>query len=107
MPSSPEIESYSAEADRFIAELDEEYYLHYAGLKDKLELEDIYDRHAKLTQLENVQSVGAAGVDELSQPPHTPIIVAQRRTPTHARGVRIPEDRPMVPRQANSPISTS
>jgi hypothetical protein len=60
MPSSPEIEAYSAEADRFIAELDEEYYQHYAGLKDKLELEDIYDRHAKLMELENVQSVGAA-----------------------------------------------
>ena len=60
MPSSPEIEAYSAEADRFIAELDEEYYQHYAGLKDKLELEDIYDRHSKLTELENVQAVGAA-----------------------------------------------
>src|SRR6185369_16796125 len=50
VPSSPEIEAYSDEADRFIAELDEEYYLHYAGLKDKLELEDIYDRHAMLTE---------------------------------------------------------
>ena len=52
--------AYSAEADRFIAELDEEYYLHYAGLKDRLELEDIYERHSMLTQLENVQSVGEA-----------------------------------------------
>ena len=60
MPSTPEIETYSAEADRFIAELDEEYYLHYAGLKDRLELEDIYERHSMLTQLENVQSVGEA-----------------------------------------------
>jgi hypothetical protein len=60
VPSSPEIEAYSADADRFIAELDEEYYQHYAGLKDKLELEDIYGRHAKLMELENVQAVGAA-----------------------------------------------
>ena len=60
MPSTPEIEAYSAEADRFIAELDEEYYQHYAGLKDRLELEEIYERHAKLMELENVQAVGAA-----------------------------------------------
>jgi hypothetical protein len=60
VPSNPEIEAYSNEADRFIAELDEEYYLHYAGLKDRLELEGIYERHATLTELENVQSVGAA-----------------------------------------------
>ncbi|HEY7018342.1 MAG TPA: hypothetical protein VH297_07705 [Gaiellaceae bacterium] len=60
MPTSPEIESYSAEADRFIAELDEEYYLHYAGLKDRLELEEIYARHPSLTDLEQVQSIGAS-----------------------------------------------
>jgi len=60
MPSTPEIEAYSAEADRFIAELDEEYYRHYAGLKDRLELEGIYEAHSSLMELENVQSVGAA-----------------------------------------------
>ena len=60
MPTSPEIETYSAEADRFIAELDEEYYQHYAGLKDRLELEDIYERHSRLTELEEVQRVGEA-----------------------------------------------
>jgi hypothetical protein len=58
--SSPELDSYRAEADRFIAELDEEYYLHYAGLKDKLELEEIYERHATLTELEQVQALGTA-----------------------------------------------
>jgi hypothetical protein len=60
VPSSPEIESYSAEADRFIAELDEEYYLHFAGHKDKLELEDIYERHSRLTDLGEVQTIGAS-----------------------------------------------
>jgi hypothetical protein len=60
VPPSPEIESYSAEADRFIAELDEEYYLHYAGHKDKLELEDIYERHSRLTDLQEVQAIGEA-----------------------------------------------
>jgi hypothetical protein len=57
-PTSPELEAYRAEADRFIAELDEEYYLHYAGLKDRLELEAIYERHATLTELEQVQAIG-------------------------------------------------
>ena len=64
MPSDPpttqELDSYRAEADRFIAELDEEYYLHYAGLKDRLELEEIYERHSSLTDLERVQAIGAA-----------------------------------------------
>jgi hypothetical protein len=64
MPAEPPIaaalDSYRVEADRFIAELDEEYYLHYAGLKDKLELEEIYGRHARLTELDEVQAIGAA-----------------------------------------------
>jgi hypothetical protein len=60
-PTSPvELDAYRADADRFIAELDEEYYLHYAGLKDRLELESIYERHAMLTELENVQALGAS-----------------------------------------------
>jgi hypothetical protein len=60
-PISPvELDAYRAGADRFIAELDEEYYLHYAGLKDRLELEEIYDRHAMLTELERVQALGAS-----------------------------------------------
>jgi hypothetical protein len=59
-PTTPELDSYRVEADRFIAELDEEYYLHYAGLKDRLELEAIYDRHARLTDLEQVQAIGTA-----------------------------------------------
>ncbi len=59
-PTSPELDAYRAEADRFIAELDEEYYLHYAGLKARLELEEIYERHAMLTELERVQALGAS-----------------------------------------------
>jgi hypothetical protein len=69
-PTSPELDAYRAEADRFIAELDEEFYLHYAGLKDRLELEPIYERHDELTGLERARSLGAAvdgdrGVREL------------------------------------------
>jgi hypothetical protein len=62
VPSTPptpgELESYREEADRFIAEIDEEYYLHTAGLKDTLELEPIYERHAELTELAWAQALG-------------------------------------------------
>src|SRR5438477_3485082 len=69
-PTPQDLDAYRDDADRFIAELDEEYYLHYAGLKDRLELEAIYERHADLTELERAQSLGAAvdgdrGVREL------------------------------------------
>src|SRR5439155_12284895 len=40
--------------------LDEEYYLHYAGLKDSFELAPIYERHRNLTEPELVQSIGLA-----------------------------------------------
>jgi hypothetical protein len=57
--SDRELDSYRAGADRFIAELDEEYYLHYAGLKPDFELREIYERHADLTDLETVKRLGA------------------------------------------------
>jgi hypothetical protein len=64
MPSAPptpqELEVYRNGADRFIAELDEEYYLHFAGLKDSLALEPIYERHSELMELEQAQALGAA-----------------------------------------------
>src|SRR5919197_3629510 len=74
MPPAPsserELDAYREQADRFIAELDEEYYLHYAGLKETFELAPIYERHADLTKLEKAQSIGLAvnggrGVREL------------------------------------------
>src|SRR5436305_14715547 len=69
-PSDRELDAYREQADRFIAELDEEYYLHYAGLKESFELAPIYDRHADPTTVEQAQSLGAAvngggGVREL------------------------------------------
>ncbi|HEX6491183.1 MAG TPA: hypothetical protein VF002_07395 [Gaiellaceae bacterium] len=64
MPSGPptatELEGYREGADRFIAELDEEYYLHFAGLKENLELEPIYERHQELTTLEWARALGEA-----------------------------------------------
>ncbi|MDQ2983595.1 MAG: hypothetical protein M3R70_06700 [Actinomycetota bacterium] len=69
-PTPSEIDDYRSRADRFIAELDEEYYEHFAGLKDTLELEPIYERHEELTRLEWAQGLGQAtdgdrGVREL------------------------------------------
>ena len=51
-PTSRELDAFRDEADRFIAELDEEYYLHLAGHKGTLELEPIYERHEELTRLD-------------------------------------------------------
>ena len=59
-PSERELDGYRTGADRFIAELDEEYYLHYAGLKPDFELRPIYERHADLTDLDTIRRVGAA-----------------------------------------------
>ncbi len=54
-PSNRELDAFRDEADRFIAELDEEYYLHLAGHKPTLEVEAIYERHESLTRLETAQ----------------------------------------------------
>jgi len=57
-PTAAELDAFRAGADRFIAELTEEYYLHFAGHKETLELEPIYERHAELTKLERAQAIG-------------------------------------------------
>src|SRR5256886_8608996 len=59
-PSDRELDAYREQADRFIAELDEEFYLHYAGLKETLDLKPIYERYGELTQLEQAQALGQA-----------------------------------------------
>jgi hypothetical protein len=55
-----EIDALSADADRFVAELDEESYLHFAGLKETLDLAPIYERHERLTQLDTALALGAS-----------------------------------------------
>ncbi|HZB84967.1 MAG TPA: hypothetical protein VE289_00250, partial [Gaiellaceae bacterium] len=59
-PPRSDLDAYRDEADRFIAALDEEYYLHFAGHKEAFELEPIYERFADLTTLEACERVGAA-----------------------------------------------
>jgi hypothetical protein len=58
--AAQELDRFRAEADRFIAELTEEEYRHYAGLKERLELEPIYERHADVGSLEWAKRIGAA-----------------------------------------------
>ena len=60
VPTPRELDDYREQADRFIATIDEEYYLHFAGHKDELELEPIYDRFSELTSLEMANRVGSA-----------------------------------------------
>ena len=55
-----EIDALSADAERFMAELDEESYLHFAGLKEAYELAPIYERHERLTQLDTALALGAS-----------------------------------------------
>ncbi len=55
-----EIDELSADADRFLAELDEETYLHFAGLKKTYDLAPIYERHERLTRLDTAIALGAS-----------------------------------------------
>ena len=51
-PPTHELDAFRERADRFVAELDDEYYLHYAGLKESFDVEQIYERYEDLTSLE-------------------------------------------------------
>jgi hypothetical protein len=55
-----DLEAYRAEADRFLAALDEESYRHFAGLKERLELTPIYERFSDLTTLDACARLRAA-----------------------------------------------
>jgi hypothetical protein len=58
-PPRTGLDDFRAEADRFLAALDEEYYLHFAGHKESFELEPIYERYAELTSLEAAARLAA------------------------------------------------
>jgi oligoendopeptidase F len=69
-PTGRELDTYRERIDRFVAELDEEYYLHYAGHKETLDLKGLYERYPELSELEQAQALGEAangdrGVSEL------------------------------------------
>ncbi len=58
----PDLDTYRAEAERFVAELGLEYYRHYAGLAEDLAVEAVYERHAALFERAAVEALseGAA-----------------------------------------------
>jgi hypothetical protein len=56
--TAADLDRFRDRADRFIADLDEEFYLHYAGHKDALELAPIFERYSELTRLEQAQALG-------------------------------------------------
>ncbi len=58
--TSRELDAFRDTADRFIAELDEEFYLHFAGHKETLDVEAIYERHEELTKIETAQRLEGA-----------------------------------------------
>jgi hypothetical protein len=67
---SSTLDAYREEADRFLAALDEEIYLHFAGLKDGFEVARIYERFSDLTTVEAcnrlrdlVEADGASGIE--------------------------------------------
>jgi hypothetical protein len=65
-----DLDGFRSEADRFTAEMLEEYYRHLSGQKDTLDLAPIYEKYSDLTTLERAQAIGAAvngdpGVREL------------------------------------------
>jgi hypothetical protein len=57
--SQRELDAVREDADRFIAELDEEAYLHFAGHKATYDIVPIYERHAGLTDLDTALNIGA------------------------------------------------
>src|SRR5436190_20726680 len=61
--TTSELDAFRDGADRFIAELDEETYLHFAGHKGALELEAIYARHEELTRLETARRLEGGPVE--------------------------------------------
>jgi hypothetical protein len=59
-PTERELDAYRERADRFIAEEMEEYYLHFAGLKDDFDLAPIYERYSDLTEVDAARRIGEA-----------------------------------------------
>ncbi len=57
-----DLAGYRDRADRFEADMLEEYYLHFAGYKDELDIEAIYGRYSDLTTLD--AATGLAGPAE-------------------------------------------
>ena len=55
MPLPPDLDTHARAYEQFVSEMDREYYLHYAGHKEEFEIEEIYERHAKLFERDVVE----------------------------------------------------
>src|SRR5262245_426412 len=60
VPTPRELDDYREQADRFLADIDEEYYLHFAGHKDTFDLTQIYEQYSELTTLDQANRIGSA-----------------------------------------------
>jgi hypothetical protein len=65
MLAAVDADEYRIEAEAFVSALDREYYLHFAGLKDEFEIEEIYTRHPRLFRREAVDALRDSGSREL------------------------------------------
>lgn len=59
------IDAYRREAEAFVAEIGREHYLHFAGRKPSLEIESIYEEHARLFEAEAVEELRRSGTAPL------------------------------------------
>jgi hypothetical protein len=59
-PTSREIDAFRERTDRFVADLDEEFYLHFSGQKPTLDVEQVYERYEDLTQLDTAHKMRGA-----------------------------------------------
>ena len=57
MPLALDLDSYACECERFVGEMDREYYLHFAGHKEDFEIERIYEEHAGLFERDMVAAL--------------------------------------------------
>jgi hypothetical protein len=55
-----EVDTFRERADDFIRDLDQEYYDHFAGLKETLDVERIYEEYDDLTTLETARRMEGA-----------------------------------------------
>jgi hypothetical protein len=58
--ANPALDSYRERAERFLEEIDREYYLHHSGRKRSYEIEPIYRRHGELFSRAAVESLREA-----------------------------------------------
>jgi hypothetical protein len=52
-----DLDKYKTEAEKFLSEIDKEYYLHFSGKKDSLNLTRIYNRYESLFSSDNFNKI--------------------------------------------------